>query len=47
MDDVAPLASFTLVLTDLAVAMLDAPTSVELRADTTGGAGMNWRPDGL
>jgi AcrR family transcriptional regulator len=30
LDDVAPLASFTLVLTDLAVAMLDAPTSVEL-----------------
>ena len=29
-DDVAPLASFTLVLTDLAVAMLDAPTSAEL-----------------
>ena len=28
-DDVAPLASFTLVLTDLAVAMLDAPASVE------------------
>jgi len=30
LDDVAPLASFTLVLTDLAVAILDAPTSVEL-----------------
>ena len=29
-DDVAPLASFALVLTDLAVAMLDAPTSAEL-----------------
>jgi AcrR family transcriptional regulator len=29
-DDVLPLASFTLVLTDLAVAMLDAPTSAEL-----------------
>ena len=29
-DDVAPLASFTLVLTDLAVAMLDAPASAEL-----------------
>jgi AcrR family transcriptional regulator len=28
-DDVAPLASFTLLLTDLAVAMLDAPASVE------------------
>jgi len=28
--DVAPLASFTLILTDLAVAMLDAPTSVEM-----------------
>jgi hypothetical protein len=26
-DDVAPLASFTLILTDLAVAMLDAPAS--------------------
>jgi AcrR family transcriptional regulator len=31
--DVAPLASFTLVLTDLAVAMLDAPTSVQGLAD--------------
>jgi AcrR family transcriptional regulator len=29
-DDVVPLASFTLVLTDLAVVMLDAPTSAEL-----------------
>jgi AcrR family transcriptional regulator len=29
-DDVAPLAPFTLILTDLAVAMLDAPTSVEV-----------------
>lgn len=29
-DDVAPLASFTLILTDLAVAMLDAPTSADL-----------------
>jgi AcrR family transcriptional regulator len=29
-DGVLPLASFTLVLTDLAVAMLDAPTSAEL-----------------
>ena len=28
-DDVAPLASFTLLLTDLAVAMLDAPAPVE------------------
>jgi AcrR family transcriptional regulator len=29
-DGVAPLAPFTLILTDLAVAMLDAPTSVEM-----------------
>jgi TetR/AcrR family transcriptional regulator, regulator of cefoperazone and chloramphenicol sensitivity len=29
-DHVAPLAPFTLILTDLAVAMLDAPTSVEM-----------------
>jgi len=28
-DGVTPLASYTLILTDLAVAMLDAPTSVE------------------
>ena len=28
--DVAPLASFTLILTDLAVALLDVPTSVEM-----------------
>jgi AcrR family transcriptional regulator len=31
--DVAPLASFTLTLTDLAVAMLDVPASVEVLAD--------------
>jgi hypothetical protein len=30
-DGVAPLAPFTLILTDLAVAMLDAPTSVEMQ----------------
>ena len=30
-DGVAPLAPFTLILTDLAVAMLDAPASVEMR----------------
>ncbi len=29
-DGAAPLAPFTLVLTDLALAMLDAPTSVEM-----------------
>jgi AcrR family transcriptional regulator len=33
LDDVAPLASFTLILTDLAVAMLDAPASAEVRAE--------------
>ena len=38
-DDVAPLASFTLVLTDLAVAMLDAPTSVELPQPIAGRPG--------
>jgi AcrR family transcriptional regulator len=30
-DGIAPLAPFTLILTDLGVAMLDAPTSVEMR----------------
>jgi TetR/AcrR family transcriptional regulator, regulator of cefoperazone and chloramphenicol sensitivity len=33
LDGVTPLAPFTLILTDLAVAMLDAPTSVEGLAD--------------
>jgi AcrR family transcriptional regulator len=32
-DGVAPLASFTLILTDLAVAMLDAPSSVSPQID--------------
>jgi hypothetical protein len=32
-DDVAPLAPFTLILTDLAVAMLDAPSSVSPQLD--------------
>jgi AcrR family transcriptional regulator len=32
-DDVAPLAPFTLILTDLAVAMLDAPSSVPPQID--------------
>ncbi len=39
MDDVAPLASFTLILTDLAVAMLDAPTSAELSEKIAPGQG--------
>jgi hypothetical protein len=32
-DGVAPFASFTLILTDLAVAMLDAPSSVPPQID--------------
>jgi hypothetical protein len=32
-DGVAPLAPFTLILTDLAVAMLDAPSSVPPQVD--------------
>jgi AcrR family transcriptional regulator len=35
-DDAAPLAPFTLILTDLAVAMLDAPSSVPARIDASG-----------
>jgi len=49
-DDVTPLASFTLILTDLAVAMLDAPTSVELsqsyRAGRLSGQRAGGRDDG-
>jgi hypothetical protein len=33
-DGIAPLAPFTLILTDLAVAMLDAPSSVPPQIDT-------------
>jgi AcrR family transcriptional regulator len=41
-DSVAPLASFTLILADLAVAMLDTPSSVPPQIDAHPGEPVRW-----